>query len=83
MELSDYLRALVRGWWLIAIFGLVGLAVGLLLPMPSAAAIVKETHWVSGSSFGSAPPAPGGGDNFSEAGSAPTRSSTTPTATRS
>ena len=64
MELSDYLRALVRGWWLIAIFGLVGLAVGLLLPMPTAAAIVKETHWVSASSFGSAPPAPGAGDNF-------------------
>ena len=34
MERSDYLRALVRGWWLIVIFGLVGLAVGLMLPMP-------------------------------------------------
>ena len=28
MELRDYWDALVRGWWLIAIFGLAGLAVG-------------------------------------------------------
>jgi hypothetical protein len=55
MERNDYLSALVRGWWLIAIFGLVGLAVGLLLPRPN---LVHETHWVSGSAFGSAPPAP-------------------------
>ena len=58
MELSDYLRALVRGWWLIVIFGLVGLAVGLLLPRASPAVLKSETHWVSTSSFGSTPPAP-------------------------
>jgi len=58
MELSDYLSALVRGWWLIVVFALVGLAVGLLLPRPSPAALKSETHWVSTSSFGSAPPAP-------------------------
>ena len=38
MERTDYWSALVRGWWLIVIFGLVGLAVGLLLPRPSARA---------------------------------------------
>ena len=59
MELSDYLSALVRGWWLIVIFGLVGLTVGLLLPRPSPAQLVSETHYVSSSSFGSPPPAPG------------------------
>jgi hypothetical protein len=34
MELSDYWSALVRGWWLIVIFGLVGLAVPLLFAPP-------------------------------------------------
>jgi hypothetical protein len=62
MELSDYLHALVRGWWLIVLFGLVGVAVGLLLPRPN---LVSETHWVSNSSFGSTPPPPANtGSNF-------------------
>jgi hypothetical protein len=63
MERSDYLSALVRGWWLIVIFGLVGVAVGLLLPRPN---LVKESYFVSTSSFGSTPPAPqaGNGDLF-------------------
>ncbi len=55
MERSDYLSALVRGWWLIVIFGLVGVAVGLLLPRPN---LVKESYFVSTSSFGATPPAP-------------------------
>jgi hypothetical protein len=62
MERSDYLSALVRGWWLIVIFGLVGVTVGLLLPRPN---LVKESYWVSTSSFGSTPPAPASsGDLF-------------------
>jgi hypothetical protein len=62
MERGDYWSALVRGWWLLALLGLVGLAVGLLLPRPD---LVNETHWVSTSSFGSAPPAPAdSGSNF-------------------
>ena len=64
MELSDYLRALVRGWWLIVVFALVGLAVGLLLPTPSARALESASYSVSSSSFGSAPPAPSGGSNL-------------------
>ncbi len=32
MEWSDYRQALARGWWLIVVFGIVGLAVGVLLP---------------------------------------------------
>jgi capsular polysaccharide biosynthesis protein len=62
MERSDYLSALVRGWWLIVLFGLVGLAVGLLLPRPN---LAKETYFLSTSSFGSTPPAPtSSGDLF-------------------
>ncbi len=57
MERGDYWSALVRGWWLIAILGLVGLAVGLLLPKAST---VGTTHWESTSSIGSAPPAQDG-----------------------
>ena len=50
MERSDYWWALVRGWWLIAIFGLAGLAVGLMLPRH-----VSPTKYVSYSSIGSPP----------------------------
>jgi len=71
MELSDYLRALVRGWWLIVVFALVGLAVGLLLPTPSARALESASYWVSTSSFGSAPPAPTGGSNLFGGGISP------------
>jgi hypothetical protein len=53
MELSDYWAALVRGWWLIALFGLVGLAVPLLLASPPKGHI--EIHYVSSSVIGSPP----------------------------
>jgi hypothetical protein len=61
MERADYLSALLRGWWLIVVLGLVGLAVGLLLPKASQ---VGNTHWSSTSSFGSAPPATAGGSDL-------------------
>jgi hypothetical protein len=57
MELSDYWAALVRGWWLIVLFGLVGLAVPLLLVRPHTGHI--ETHYKSTSVIGS-PPTPEG-----------------------
>jgi hypothetical protein len=53
MELSDYWSALVRGWWLIVIFGLVGLAVPLLLAPPPKGHI--ETHYQTTSVIGSPP----------------------------
>jgi hypothetical protein len=59
MERRDYLDALVRGWWLIAIFGLIGLGVGLLLPKGH-----TSTYYVSTSAIGSAPPAPQGGNDL-------------------
>ena len=52
MELSDYLAALVRGWWLIVIFGLVGLAVPCSGPPPQGHI---ETHYQSTSVIGSPP----------------------------
>ena len=55
MERRDYWDALVRGWWLIAIFGLIGLGVGLLLPKGH-----TSTYYVSNSALGSAPPPPAG-----------------------
>jgi hypothetical protein len=55
MELSDYWAALVRGWWLIVVFGLVGLAVPLLLAPPHTGH--TETHYKSTSIIGS-PPTP-------------------------
>ena len=54
MDRSDYWSALVRGWWLIAIFGLVGLAAGFLLPRPQPH---PGSYFVSTSSVGSPPPA--------------------------
>jgi hypothetical protein len=59
MERRDYLDALVRGWWLIAIFGLIGLGVGLLLPKGH-----SYTYYTSTSALGSAPPAPQGGNSL-------------------
>jgi hypothetical protein len=59
MERRDYLDALVRGWWLIAIFGLIGLGVGLMLPKGH-----TSTYYVSTSAIGAAPPAPQGGNNL-------------------
>jgi hypothetical protein len=53
MELHDYWAALVRGWWLVVIFGLVGLAVPLLLAPPPKGHI--ETHYQTTSVIGSPP----------------------------
>jgi len=58
MELSDYWHAIVRGWWLIAIFGLIGLAVPLLLASPPKGHI--ETYYRSTSIIGSPPTSQGG-----------------------
>ena len=58
MEFSDYWAALVRGWWLVVIFGLVGLAVPLLLASPPKGHI--ETHYQSTSVIGSPPTADNG-----------------------
>jgi hypothetical protein len=52
MDRSDYLSALVRGWWLIVVLGLVGLAVGLLLPREQPTSFFFTT-----SEVGSPPPA--------------------------
>ena len=59
MELSDYWAAVRRGWWLIVIFGLVGLAVPLVLAPPPKGQI--ETHYQSTSVIGT-PPTPGSGN---------------------
>ena len=53
MEFNDYRAALVRGWWLIALFGLVGLAVPMLAAPPPKGHI--ETHYESTSVIGSPP----------------------------
>jgi hypothetical protein len=66
MERRDYLDALVRGWWLIAIFGLIGLGVGLMLPKGH-----TTTYYVSTSAMGAAPPAPQGGSNLLGGGISP------------
>ncbi len=57
MERSDYWGALVRGWWLIVIFGLIGLGVGLLgahKHVPKTTSFFQST-----SSIGSPPTSPG------------------------
>lgn len=66
MERRDYWDALVRGWWLIAIFGLIGLGVGLLLPKGSV-----STYYESTSAFGAAPPPPNGTSNLLGGGISP------------
>jgi capsular polysaccharide biosynthesis protein len=53
MDLSDYWSALVRGWWLIVIFALGGLVVGLALPKSA----TPPTKYQSTSSMGAAPSA--------------------------
>jgi hypothetical protein len=53
MEVRDYWDAIVRGWWLPVVFGLVGLAVGLLVASPPKGHI--ETHYLSTSVIGSPP----------------------------
>jgi hypothetical protein len=61
MRLADYWGALVRGWWLIVIFALGGLAVGLLLPTNKSAGRVVSYQSTSG--LGSAPLATSGGSS--------------------
>jgi hypothetical protein len=53
MEVRDYWSAIVRGWWLLALFSLIGLAVGLLVASPPKGHI--ETHYQSSSVIGSPP----------------------------
>jgi hypothetical protein len=53
MDLREYWDAIVRGWWLPVIFGLVGLGVGLLVASPPKGHI--ETHYQSTSVIGSPP----------------------------
>lgn len=53
MELRDYWDAVVRGWWLLVVLGLVGLAVGLLVAKPQKGHI--ETHYKSTAIIGSPP----------------------------
>jgi capsular polysaccharide biosynthesis protein/Mrp family chromosome partitioning ATPase len=59
MEPIDYRGALARGWRLLVILGIVGLAIGLLLPTST-----KTPEWTSTSSVG-AIPAPTGNDGSS------------------
>jgi hypothetical protein len=58
MEFSDYWHAILRGWWLIAILGAVGLAVPLLLAPPPKGHI--HTYYQSTSVIGSPPTGPNG-----------------------
>jgi hypothetical protein len=53
MEFRDYWDAIVRSWWLPVIFGLIGLAVGLVVASPPKGHI--ETHYQSTSVIGSPP----------------------------
>ena len=57
MEWSDYRQALARGWWLIVVFGIVGLAVGVLLPRS-----VVHPQYLTTTSIG-APPGVDGGNS--------------------
>jgi capsular polysaccharide biosynthesis protein len=56
MEWSDYRQALARGWWLIVVFGIAGLAVGVLLPK----ATVTPPQWLTTTSIGAPPSVDGG-----------------------
>jgi hypothetical protein len=51
MERGDYWSALIRGWWLIVVFGLIGLGLGLISPRSHV-----STQFVSVSAVGSPPP---------------------------
>jgi hypothetical protein len=62
MEISDYWAALLRGWWLVVILGLIGLAVPLLLAPPPKGHI--ETHYQTTSVIGSPPTAATGDPNL-------------------
>jgi hypothetical protein len=53
MDFREYWDAIVRGWWLPVIFGLVGAAVGLLVTTPHKGHI--ETHYQSTAVIGSPP----------------------------
>jgi hypothetical protein len=61
MEVKDYWDAIVRGWWLPVVFGLVGLGVGLLVASPPKGHV--ETHYQSTSVIGS-PPSSGSGPSL-------------------
>ena len=65
MEFSDYWHAVIRGWWLMAIFGVVGLTVALLLASPPKGHI--ETYYKSTSIIGS-PPTSQNGPNLISGG---------------
>ena len=71
MELSDYLRALVRGWWLIVVFALRRARGGAAAAHAQRPRLESASYWVSNSSFGSAPPAPSGGSNLFGGGISP------------
>jgi capsular polysaccharide biosynthesis protein len=58
MEFSDYWHAIVRRWWLIAIFGLVGLVVPFFLASPPKGHV--QTYYRSTSVIGSPPTAQNG-----------------------
>jgi hypothetical protein len=62
MELGDYWSALVRGWWLLVVFGLIGLAVSLVATPPPKGHI--SIHYTSSSVIGSPPVATNGGANL-------------------
>ena len=57
MEFSDYWHAVVRGWWLIAVFGAVGLVVALLVASPPKGH--TQTYYKSTSIVGSPPTSQG------------------------
>jgi hypothetical protein len=58
MEVRDYWDAIVRGWWLPVVLGLVGLAAGLVVASPPKGHI--ETHYQSTAVIGSPPTAQNG-----------------------
>ena len=62
MERSDYWGALARGWWLIVIFGLAGLALGLVSPRHAI-----TTSFSSTSAIGSPPSASTTGNDAASA----------------
>jgi hypothetical protein len=57
MEWSDYRQALARGWWLIVVLGIVGMAVGVLSPKT-----VTQPQWLTTTAIG-APPGVDGGNS--------------------
>ena len=58
MEWSDYRQALARGWWLMVVLSIAGLAVGVLLPKT-----VTQPQYVTVTSIGAPPAVDGGGSS--------------------